>query len=448
MKLPNKTELAKAIEDKIYFNPFNVENSIPSVRYFGHINEVGATLVHSSLAGAHQGDLCIIADKLQAEVIAVKGDETILSPFDATTGLQAGEPVELLGHGHQIHLGEGLLGRVVDGLGRPIDDKGELTATAIRDNKGQAPNPLSRSLIENILPMGVRAIDSTLTCGVGQRVGIFAAAGGGKSTLLGMIASNCDAEVIVLALVGERGREVREFMEYNLTEKARARTVMVVSTSDRPPLERMKATMTATTVAEYFRDQGKNVLLMVDSLTRFARAAREIGLAAGEPAVSNGFPPSVFVKLSSLVERAGPAKVGSITAIYTVLVEGDDMNEPIADEVRSLLDGHIVLSRKLAGAGHYPAIDINASVSRVMDIIVTEEQRKAASKLRKMLAKYEEVQLLIRVGEYESGQDAETDEAIQLHQAILEFLQQGTDEFTPYDEALGLMSQAVAYNGY
>ena len=308
MQLPDKTELAKAIEEKIFLKPFNVKNSIPCVRYFGRIQEVGATLVHSSLSGAHQGDLCIIADKLQAEVIGVKGNETILSPFDSTTGLQAGELVELLGHGHQIQLGEGLLGRVIDGLGRPIDDEGELTATDIRDNKGKAPNPLSRSLIRNILPMGVRAIDSTLTCGVGQRIGIFAAAGGGKSTLLGMIASNCDAEIIVLALVGERGREVREFIEYNLTEQARARTVMVVSTSDRPPLERMKATMTATTVAEYFRDQGKNVLLMVDSLTRFARAAREIGLAAGEPAVSNGFPPSVFVKLSSLVERAGPRK--------------------------------------------------------------------------------------------------------------------------------------------
>ena len=448
MQLPDKNELAQAIEANVYIKPFDVERTIPSVRYFGRVNEVGATLVHSSLSGAHQGDLCIIADKLQAEVIAVKGNETILSPFDATAGLQAGEPVELLGHGHQINLGDGLLGRVVDGLGRAIDDKGELTATEIRDNKGKAPNPLSRSLIKDVLPMGIRAIDSTLTCGIGQRVGIFAAAGGGKSTLLGMIASNCDADVIVLALVGERGREVREFMEYNLTDRARAKTVMVVSTSDRPPLERMKATMTATTIAEYFRDQGKNVLLMVDSLTRFARAAREIGLAAGEPPVSNGFPPSVFVKLSSLVERAGPAKVGSITAIYTVLVEGDDMNEPIADEVRSLLDGHIILSRKLAGEGHYPAIDINASVSRIMDIIVTPEQRKSASKLRKMLAKYEEVQLLIRVGEYESGQDPETDEAIQLHQGILQFLQQGTDEFTQYDEAIAMMNNAVAYDGY
>ncbi|MGB0893419.1 MAG: EscN/YscN/HrcN family type III secretion system ATPase [Parashewanella sp.] len=443
MKLPDKESIVEEIKESLFLNPFEVDKTIPPVRFFGRIQEVGATLVRSTLAGAHQGDLCLIAGRLNAEVIAVKGDEAILSPFDATSGLQAGETVELLGHGHQISLGEDLLGRVVDGLGRPIDDKGELQTEEVRANKGSAPDPLSRSLIKDVLPMGIRSIDSVLTCGVGQRVGIFAAAGGGKSTLLGMIASSCEAEVIVLALVGERGREVREFMEYNLTPEARKRTVMVVSTSDRPPLERMKATMTATTIAEYFRDQGKDVLLMVDSLTRFARAAREIGLAAGEPAVSNGFPPSVFVKLSSLVERAGPAATGSITGIYTVLVEGDDMNEPIADEVRSLLDGHIILSRKLAGAGHYPAIDVNASVSRVMDIIVDDEQKQQAAKLRNMLAKYEEVQLLIRVGEYESGQDEETDEAIARHQEIMKFLRQAVDEYSDYETTKAQLSSTV-----
>ncbi|RLV59776.1 EscN/YscN/HrcN family type III secretion system ATPase [Parashewanella curva] len=444
MQLPKKSTLVKAIDKALFFKPYQIESMAPSVRFFGRVQEVGATLVRSTLAGAHQGDLCEIAGKLHAEVIAVKEDEAILSPFDATTGLQTDEPVELLGHGHQIALGDSLLGRVVDGLGRPIDEYGDISASEIRDNQGAAPDPLSRSLIKDVLPMGIRAIDSVLACGVGQRIGIFAAAGGGKSTLLGMIASSCEAEVIVLALVGERGREVREFMEYNLSEEARKRTVLVVSTSDRPPLERMKATITATTIAEYFRDQGKDVLLMVDSLTRFARSAREIGLAAGEPAVSNGFPPSVFVKLSSLVERAGPAKLGSITGIYTVLVEGDDMNEPIADEVRSLLDGHIVLSRKLAGAGHYPAIDINASVSRVMDQIVSPEQRQAAAKLRDMLAKYEEVQLLIRVGEYESGQDPETDEAIALHAGIMSFLKQDVKEYCSYDDTQALLTQAVS----
>ncbi|MCL1076954.1 EscN/YscN/HrcN family type III secretion system ATPase [Parashewanella spongiae] len=433
MKLPEVNEIVEELSEQLFLNPFDVQKSIPSVRFFGRIKEVGATLVRSSLTGAHQGDLCLIAGKLKAEVIGVNGDEALLSPFDSTTGLQTGEDVELLGHGHEIALGDGLLGRVLDGLGRPIDE-GDLVTSEVRLNQGSAPNPLSRSLIKDILPLGIKAIDSVLTCGVGQRVGIFAAAGGGKSTLLGMIASKCDAEVIVLALVGERGREVKEFLEYNLTPEAKKRTVMVVSTSDRPPLERMKATITATTIAEYFRDKGKNVLLMVDSLTRFARSAREIGLAAGEPAVSNGFPPSVFVKLSSLVERAGPAAVGSITGIYSVLVEGDDMNEPIADEVRSLLDGHIILSRKLAGAGQYPAIDINASVSRVMDQIVPKEQQMQAAKLRKMLASYEDVQLLIRVGEYETGQDEETDEAIERYPAIQQFLRQTTDEYSAYED--------------
>lgn len=433
MKLPSKETLYAQLEPRLFAAQSLLP--VPSVRYFGKVQEVGATLVRATLPGAHQGELCLIGNRLRAEVVAVKGNEALLSPFDVTAGLCSGELVETLGHGHQVPLGQGLLGRVVDGLGAPMDGYG-LTATALRPNQGSAPNPLSRQLIDTVMPMGIRAIDSALACGVGQRIGIFAAAGGGKSTLLGMIAAHCQADVIVLALVGERGREVREFIEYNLTPEARARTVMVVATSDRPPLERMKATLTATTIAEYFRDQGKNVLLMVDSLTRFARSAREIALAAGESPVSSGYPPSVFVNLAALVERAGPAAQGSITGIYTVLVEGDDMNEPIADEVRSLLDGHIVLSRRLAGAGHYPAIDINASVSRIMDQIVSPEQRCYAAKMRQLLALYQEVQLLIRVGEYVKGADKETDEAVARHQDIQQFLCQSVNEFSPYEETL------------
>lgn len=433
MKLPSKETLYAQLEPSLFATQSLLP--VPSVRYFGKVQEVGATLVRATLPGAHQGELCLIGNRLSAEVVAVKGDEALLSPFDVTAGLCSGELVETLGHGHQVPLGQGLLGRVVDGLGAPMDGYG-LTATSLRPNQGSAPNPLSRQLIDTVMPMGIRAIDSALACGIGQRIGIFAAAGGGKSTLLGMIAAHCKADVIVLTLVGERGREVREFIEYNLTPEARARTVMVVATSDRPPLERMKATLTATTIAEYFRDQGKNVLLMVDSLTRFARSAREIALAAGESPVSSGYPPSVFVNLSALVERAGPAAKGSITGIYTVLVEGDDMNEPIADEVRSLLDGHIVLSRRLAGAGHYPAIDINASVSRVMDQIVSPEQRCNAAKMRQLLALYQEVQLLIRVGEYVQGEDQETDEAVARHQDIQQFLCQSVNEFSPYEETL------------
>lgn len=433
MKLPDSDTLYRHLQSGL-FAAKSLE-PVTSVRYFGKVQEVGATLVRATLPGAHQGELCLIGHSLRAEVVAVKGDEALLSPFDVTTGLCSGEAVEPLGHGHLVPLGDGLLGRVVDGLGAPMEGYG-LVATDLRPNQGVAPNPLSRQLIDTVMPTGIRAIDSVLACGVGQRIGIFAAAGGGKSTLLGMIASHCQADVIVLALVGERGREVREFIEYNLTPAARARTVMVVATSDRPPLERMKATLTATTIAEYFRDQGKNVLLMVDSLTRFARSAREIGLAAGESPVSNGYPPSVFVNLSALVERAGPAAKGSITGIYTVLVEGDDMNEPVADEVRSLLDGHIVLSRALAGAGHYPAIDINASVSRVMDHIVTQEQRQNAVKMRQLIALYQEVQLLIRVGEYVKGEDLDTDEAVARHQDIELFLCQAADEFTAYETSL------------
>ncbi|BAJ02205.1 EscN/YscN/HrcN family type III secretion system ATPase [Shewanella violacea] len=430
MNLPNIQDASLQLQSRLL--PSIQNQAVRTVRYFGKVQEVGSTLVRATLPGAHQGELCLIGHKLKSEVIAVKGDEVLLSPFDVTSWLQTGALVEPMGHGHQVLLGSELLGRVVDGLGDVMDGY-PLDACECRPNYGAAPNPLSRSLIDTVMPMGIRAIDSALACGVGQRIGIFAAAGGGKSTLLGMIASHCEADVIVLALVGERGREVREFIEYNLTPEARARTVMVVATSDRPPLERMKATLTATTIAEYFRDQGKNVLLMVDSLTRFARSAREISLAAGEAPVSNGYPPSVFVNLSALVERAGPAAKGSITGVYTVLVEGDNMNEPIADEVRSLLDGHIVLSRKLAGAGHYPAIDINASVSRVMDQIVTQEQKKNAAKMRQMLALYDEVQLLLRVGEYVQGQDKQTDEAVMRYGAIKDFLRQSVDEFSPYE---------------
>ncbi|WP_245798178.1 EscN/YscN/HrcN family type III secretion system ATPase [Vibrio ostreicida] len=407
---------------------------VPSYRQFGKILEVTSTLIRSTLPGAKQGELCRIGQTLQAEVVAIKGNEAWLSPFRSTTGIGTDMHVEPLGHGHRVKVGDDLLGRIVDGLGQPMEE--EDWVGEWRVNHGEAPNPLKRKLISKVMPTGVRAIDSTLALGVGQRVGIFAAAGGGKSTLLGMLAGNCEADVIVLALVGERGREVREFIEYCLPPSAREKAVLVVATSDKPPLERMKAAVTATTIAEYFRDQGKNVLLMVDSLTRFARAGREIGLAAGEPAVASGFPPSVFVQLASLLERAGPASTGSITGIYTVLVEGDNINEPVADEVRSILDGHIVLSRKLAGSGHYPAIDINASVSRVMDQIVTGQHKNDAKHLRHLIALYQEVQLLIRVGEYQVGQDLKTDEAVQKFNAIEAFLCQDANEPTSVQETL------------
>jgi type III secretion protein N (ATPase) len=279
-------------------------------------------------------------------------------------------------------------------------------------------------------------MDGLLTCGEGQRIGIFAAAGGGKSTLLSQILRNTEAEVVVLALIGERGREVREFLEMVLDEESRKRAVVVVSTSDRPAIERLKSAHVATTVAEYFRDKGKKVLLMLDSVTRFARAQRSIGLAAGEPPARLGFPPSVFNALPALLERAGPAEKGSITAIYTVLVEGDDMNEPVADEVRSILDGHVILSRRLASAYHYPAIDVLESVSRVMGNVVDDSHKAAAGKVRDMLARYRDTELLIRIGEYKKGSDPATDEAIEKNKAINDFLKQKLSEKSSYQDAL------------
>lgn len=410
-------------------------------RCFGKVQEVFTNLVKVTLPGAKQGELCLIDNRLAAEVITIKAQEAWLSPFDVTIGLVAGACVERLGHGHRVRVGEHLLGGIVDGLGRPLEKMPN--AGEWRSNHNSAPDPLTRQLISEVLPTGIKAIDGILTLGVGQRIGIFAAAGGGKSTLLGMLARGCEADVVVLALVGERGREVREFLDNHLPASARKKTILVVATSDRPPLERMKASLTATTIAEYFRDQGKRVLLMVDSLTRFARAEREIGLAAGEPPVANGFPPSVFVHMAALLERAGSAKVGSISAIYTVLVEGDNMNEPVADEVRSILDGHIVLSRQLAAAGHFPAIDVNASVSRVMDNIVSKAHRLHARRLRELRALFQDVQLLIRVGEYQSGQDKDTDEAIKKNQPINQFLRQGYDELVSFDQTIEDLSQLV-----
>ena len=438
MRLPDSIQLTETLEKEL----FPALPDVKPFRRFGKILEVTSTLIRSTLPEAKLGELCLIGSHLQAEVVAIKGEEAWLSPFQSTTGIGIEMHVEPLVHGHRVKVSSELLGRVVDGLGRPMEQGDWLGQW--RDNQGEAPDPLKRKLISKVMRTGVRAIDSTLTLGVGQRMGIFAAAGGGKSTLLGMLAGNCEADVIVLALVGERGREVREFIEYCLPPEVRKKTVLVVATSDKPPLERMKAALTATTIAEFFRDRGGNVLLMVDSVTRFARAGREIGLAAGEPPVANGFPPSVFVQLASLLERAGPSPVGSITGIYTVLVEGDNMNEPVADEVRSILDGHIVLSRKLAGAGHYPAIDVNASVSRVMDQIVTAQHKNNAKHLRHLLALYQDVQLLIRVGEYQRGQDPMTDEAVDKFSEIERFLCQETTEVAQFKDTLNNLNYLCA----
>ncbi|MDD4934133.1 MAG: FliI/YscN family ATPase [Methylacidiphilaceae bacterium] len=333
----------------------------------------------------------------------------------------------------------------MDGLGRRIDSLGGIPLVPEVEVPIQAspPNPMERRRIASPIPLGVRVIDGLLTCGEGQRVGIFAAAGVGKSSLLAQILRNARADVVVLALIGERGREVREFLEEEIGEESRERAVLVVSTSDRPAMERVRAAYVATAVAEYFRDRGERVLFMMDSVTRFARALREIGLAAGEPPTRRGYPPSVFAALPKLLERCGQSSRGSITAIYTILVEGDDPSEPVADEMRSLLDGHILLSRKLAASSHYPAVDVLGSVSRVFSAIATGEHQAAAARLRMLLAKYQEVELLARVGEYQSGSDPLADEALAKLEAIQGFLRQRPEEEAPFEETLAALRRIV-----
>lgn len=446
MRLPDAQAIAAALDARLVLpRDRGAAGGARGETAYGRVVDVGPTLVRASLPGAALAELCrLVPSGIEAEVVGVEGDFALLSPFAEPRGVAAGSSVAPLGRPHEVALGEFLLGRTLDGMGRPLDGEPVPPDCTLRSIEAAAPDPLKRAIIDTPLPLGVRAIDGLLTCGVGQRIGIFAAAGGGKSTLLGMI---CDgtagADVIVLALIGERGREVREFLEHTLSRAARARTVVVVSTSDRPALERLKAAYTATAIAEYFRDQGKRVLLMMDSLTRFARAAREIGLAAGEKPAAGSYPPSFFARLPRLLERAGPAETGSITGIYTVLVEGDNMNEPVADEVRSILDGHIVLSRKLAQANHYPAIDIGASVSRIMHQVTDAEHRQHAGKLRRLMAINKETELLVRVGEYQAGQDAEADEALACKAAIRHFLCQSVGQVDDFEATRSMLWQTV-----
>lgn len=404
----------------------------------GRVTEVVGLLIRARVPGARVGELCLIhsphrARELRAEVVGFRGGEAILMPLGDIHDIGMGSEVISTGTSLRVRVGDKLLGRVLDGLGDPVDGKGPLDDFQERSVEARPPDPLRRRRVTQPLATGVRAIDGCLTVGEGQRVGIFAAAGVGKSTLLGMIARNTEAEINVIALIGERGREVRDFLEHDLGPEGLRRSVVVVATSNEPALVRLKAAYVATAIAEYFRDQGKRVILMMDSVTRFARALREVGLAAGEPPTRAGFPPSVFSELPRLLERTGNSDRGSITAFYTVLVEGDDMTEPIADETRSILDGHIILSRALAAAGHYPAIDINQSVSRVMSAIVTPQHAEAARRLREVLATYEAQKDLILIGAYKKGSDPRTDYALSKLDAVNAFLRQGTAEKAPVE---------------
>lgn len=415
----------------------------------GQITQVVGMLVKAVLPGTRIGELCElkrpgIKEHLDAEVLGFNEDCALIMPLGDFTGLSLTTEVIASGKVHQVGVGPGLLGRVLDGLGKIMDHSDVPFVPETYYNViAEPPNPLLRSIVKDTLSLGIRSIDGLLTCGEGQRMGIFAAAGGGKSTLLAQIVANTEADIIVMALIGERGREVREALEMTLTPETRSKTVMVVSTSDRPALERVKSAYVATAVAEYFRDQGKKVLLLMDSVTRFARAQRLIGLATGEPPARRGYPPSVFSILPQMLERAGPGITGSITALYTVLVEGDDMNEPIADEVRSILDGHIILSRKLASANHYPAIDILASISRVMTQIVGPDHRSAAGRFRELLSKYQDAELLLKIGEYKSGNDPITDEAIKKNPQMNEFLRQGPDDHSTFEESIQRLESLV-----
>jgi flagellum-specific ATP synthase len=365
---------------------------------------------------------------IKAEVVGFRDKHMLLMPYDNLSGIGPGSRVESTGMPFSIPVGMGLKGRVIDGLGNPIDEKGPIQAEDFYSVDGRPSNPLTRPRIDKRINLGVKAIDGLLTCGKGQRIGIFAGSGVGKSTLLGMIARDASADINVIGLVGERGREVRDFIEKDLKEEGMKKSVVVVATSDRPAMARLKCAKVATTIAEYFRDKGLSVLLMMDSLTRFAMAQREVGLATGEAPVSRGYTPSIFALMPQLLERSGNFEVGSITGIYTVLVEGDDMNEPVADTVRGILDGHIVLSRALAMKNHYPAIDVLKSISRLMPEVAPPEQMELAGKMRNLMATYENYADLISIGAYKAGSNPEVDMAIKYHEPIEAFLKQRVSE--------------------
>jgi type III secretion protein N (ATPase) len=409
----------------------------------GKLQQAVGTLIRASGLRADVGELCRLIDprskrELRAEVVGFDADMVLMSPMGPLDGLSGSTQVIATGQRHAVTVGNHLLGRVVDGMGEVFLDEGApMPATGERRVVNRpAPEPFRRRAIEEVLPVGVQAIDALLSCGVGQRVGVFAPAGCGKSTLLSMLCRHAEADVIVIALVGERGREVQDFMNEALGQAARPRSIVVVATSDRPASERLKAAFVATTYAEFFAAQGKRVLLLVDSVTRLARAAREIGLAAGEPPTRRGFPPSVFTTLPMLFERAGRLDSGSITAFYTVLEETDDGADPVSEEVRSLLDGHIVLSRKLAGKGHFPAIDVLHSTSRLFERIVTPEHLDAARRLRELLSKFNEVEVLIRIGEFQRGADALADQAVEHRGAIDAFLRQSLHHHLPWNATI------------
>ncbi|PKM49840.1 MAG: flagellar protein export ATPase FliI [Firmicutes bacterium HGW-Firmicutes-7] len=428
--------------NKIDFNTYEELFKKSYIKHIGKVTKIVGLTVESLGPNVNMGEVCrIVSDNVSvfAEVVGFRENKILLMPLGELTGIGLNSTVEALGHSLQVSVSDDLLGRILDGLGKPIDNLGPIYTNTLYNIENESPDPLTRNRICDPLPIGVKAIDGLLTIGKGQRVGIFAGSGVGKSTLMGMIARNTSADINVIALIGERGREVREFIERDLGEEGLKRSVIIVATSDKPALIRQKAAKTATAIAEYFRDQGNDVLFMMDSLTRFSMAQREIGLAIGEPPVSRGYTPSVFSVMPKLLERAGTSEKGSITALYTVLVDGDDMNEPITDTARGILDGHIVLSRKLANKNHYPAIDVLQSVSRVMPEVVSNEHKKIANEFKATLAIYTDAEDLINIGAYSKGSNSDIDYAISKNNEVKAYLRQETDEKFELDDEIELL---------
>lgn len=436
--------------EKISLDSFkNALKNLELVKYTGRVSQIIGLTIESIGPAIKIGEVCKIytlkSQKIVlSEVVGFKDKKVLLMPLGKMEGIGPGSKVEATGFQLQVKVGECLLGRVLDGLGNTIDEKGHLPTMKTYPVNAAPPNPLHRTKITEPLSLGIKAIDGFITCGKGQRLGIFSGSGVGKSTLLGAIARNTQADVNVIALIGERGREVNEFLENDLKEEGLKKSVVIIATSDQPALVRMKGALLATSIAEYFRDQGKNVLLLMDSLTRFSMALREIGLAIGEPPVTKGYTPSVFAVLPKLLERSGTSKKGSITGLYTVLVDGDDMNDPIADAVRGILDGHIVLSRKLANKNHYPAIDILSSISRIMPNISSKEHVLNTNRIKEVLAEYKEAEDLINIGAYAKGSNSRIDYAIEKIDAINKLLKQDTNEKFSYDETVEIIKNMIS----
>jgi ATP synthase in type III secretion protein N len=438
---------AKAFDD-VERNLVSTLATTPALEVLGKVAEAYGTVIKVTGLRARIGELCLLRDpeggwELEAEVVGFAKSQAILTPMGSLEGVSAATEVIARGRRAEVEVGEVMLGRILDAHGKPLDDRGPLNARARTAVHRAPPNPLTRAMIQRPLGSGIRAIDCMLTCGEGQRAGVFAVAGAGKSTLLGMLARGSSADVNVIALVGERGREVNEFIIDNLGEAGMKKSVVVVATSDRPAMERARAAYVATAIAEHFRDQSMRVLLLVDSVTRFARALRDIGLSVGEPPTRRGYPPSVFTALPALFERAGNNETGSITAFYSILLEEEEAADPIAEEVRSILDGHIVLSRKLANGNFFPAIDVLASASRVMPRVVNAAHRQRAGLVRKNLAKYQELELLLQLGEYKPGGDAEADEAISRIGSIQKLLRQDAHELVSLSASSDALEKAL-----